>query len=180
MTALLRRTTPLAAVARGLLAGAVGTAAMTSWQELAARLRTNQDAGDDGPDVSGQELGEEAAWEQASAPAQVARRIAQGVFGAHVPAKLIPVLTHAMHWAYGIGWGGLYGLLRDSADGRGVREGLAFGTAVWSMSYVQLVPMGLYEPPWKYPPKELALDASYHLVYGAGVAAGYRLIEPSR
>jgi len=44
------------------------------------------------------------------------------------------------------------------------------------MSYVQLVPMGLYDPPWKTPPQELALDLSYHLAYGVGVAGAYRLV----
>ncbi len=44
-------------------------------------------------------------------------------------------------------------------------------------SYATLVPLGIYEPPWKYPPKELAIDLSYHLVYGLGVAGAYRLIE---
>ena len=37
--------------------------------------------------------------------------------------------------------------------------------------------MGLYDPPWKTPPAELALDLSYHLVYGAVVvASAYRLL----
>jgi hypothetical protein len=45
------------------------------------------------------------------------------------------------------------------------------------MSYVELVPMGLYELPWAYPAKDLALDLSYHLVYGAGLAGGYRLLD---
>ena len=40
-----------------------------------------------------------------------------------------------------------------------------------------LVPMGLYEPPWKYSPSELGFDLSYHLAYGAGVGAGYRLLD---
>jgi hypothetical protein len=35
--------------------------------------------------------------------------------------------------------------------------------------------MGLYEPPWKYAPADLAFDLSYHLAYGAGTSIGYRL-----
>jgi hypothetical protein len=45
-----------------------------------------------------------------------------------------------------------------------------FGTAVWTASYAELVPLGIYEPPWKYPPADLALDLSYHVVYGVVVA----------
>ena len=45
------------------------------------------------------------------------------------------------------------------------------------MSYVELVPMGLYEPPWKYPAKSLAKDLSYHLVYGVALAGAYKLLD---
>lgn len=73
-----------------------------------------------------------------------------------------------MHWAYDTGWGALYGLLAGSAEEhRPVRHGLAFGTAVWAMSYVQLAPIGLYEPPWRDPPTDLAMELSCHLVYPA-------------
>jgi hypothetical protein len=57
-----------------------------------------------------------------------------------------------------------------------LRGGLAFGIGVWASSYAQLVPLGLYEPPWRYPAPVIALDLSYHLVYGTGVATTYRLL----
>lgn len=167
--------TPLDAVGRGIVAGAAGTAVMTGWQELSARLRSSagepQDAG------GGQEP--EDPWEKASAPAKVARRIIEGVFERDAPPEWIPALTHGMHWAYGIGWGPVYGLLQGSRRGSAVRRGLAFGTGVWAMSYLEMVPIGLYEPPWKYPPKELALDLSYHLVYGSGLGVAYAALERS-
>jgi hypothetical protein len=56
-------------------------------------------------------------------------------------------------------------------------HGLIFGVGVWGLSYAQLVPMGLYEPPWKYPARELAKDVSYHLVYGLGVAGSYEVLD---
>jgi hypothetical protein len=36
--------------------------------------------------------------------------------------------------------------------------------------------MGLYELPWKYPPRVLALDVSYHLAYGIGVSTAFRVL----
>ena len=82
-----------------------------------------------------------------------------------------------MHWGYGSSWGVVYGLGAGSVRRPvGVRAGAIFGTSVWLMSYAQLVPMGLYEPPWKYSPGELTLDLSYHLAYGAGVAAAFRVL----
>lgn len=178
MVLALRRRTPLAAAGRGLVAGAIGTAAMTAWQEFAARLQSAASAEEAGSDEGQQDGGDEAAWEHAPAPAQVARRIAEGVFHRRLPPRSIPAVAQAMHWAYGTGWGALYGVLRDSTDARGLREGAAWGAAVWTASYIQLVPLGLYQPPWKYPPKELALDLSYHLVYGAALVAAYRALEP--
>lgn len=167
------KVTPLGAVGRGIVAGAGGTAAMTGWQELSAKLGSSSGESDDGGG------GEGDPWETASAPAKVARRVIEGVFQRDVPAKWIPALTHGTHWAYGISWGAAYGLLQGSRRGSSLETGLAFGTGVWAMSYLEMVPMGLYEPPWKYPPKQLALDLSYHLIYGAGLAAAYAALDRS-
>jgi hypothetical protein len=166
------RVTPLGAVARGLLAGAAGTAAMTAWQELAAKL---QSSGGEEESSSGESKDP---WEEASAPAKVAKRVGEGVFHEDVPAEKIEFLTNAMHWSYGTSLGSAYGLIAGTTGRSTLRGGLAFGTGVWLFSYAQLVPMGLYEPPWKYPPKELALDLSYHWVYGATTALAYRLLAP--
>lgn len=161
--------TPLGALGRGVLAGIAGTAAMTAWQELAARLQGSGSSGSDGAP--------EDPWEQAPAPARVARKVAAGVFDVELPAERIGLVTNVMHWGYGTGWGGVYGLLAGSARrGRGLRRGLAFGTAVWAASYAQLVPMGIYAPPWTYGAGELAMDLSYHLAYGAGVGAAYAVV----
>lgn len=161
--------TPLGAVVRGMLAGVAGTATMTAWQELSTRLQGSGGGSDGEP---------EGPWEQAPAPARVARKIAVGVFDVEPPAGRIGLITNAMHWAYGTGWGGAYGLLAGSAPrGRALRRGLAFGTAVWAASYAQLVPMGVYAPPWTYEPGELAMDLSYHLAYGAGVGAAHAVVR---
>ena len=164
--------TPLGALRRGLFAGVVGTAAMTGWQMLAAKLRASGDEGEQAPEPPPADP-----WENASAPAKVAKRIGEGVFQRDVSPDLIPLLTHGMHWAYGIGWGTVYGLVAGSTGRSGVGDGARFGTAVWIMSYVQLVPMGLYELPWKYEPQETAFDLSYHVVYGVGVAAAYGALD---
>lgn len=41
------------------------------------------------------------------------------------------------------------------------------------MAYVQLMPMGLYEPPGK----DAAMEAAYHLAYGLGVASTFRVLS---
>ena len=156
--------TALTKIAAGLGAGALGTVAMTGWQELSSRLMSDGEDSGDGADAPSDP------WQQAPVPAQVARKLAN-VVGIDPDPKRIPLLTNVMHWSYGTGWGAIYGLLPKR---RGT--GLLFGAGVWAMSYVQLVPLGLYEPPWKYSASQLGLDLSYHLAYGVGAEAGDALI----
>jgi len=112
--------TPLGAVGRGLVAGVAGTAVMMAWQELSARLRSsggsqNQEA----------QPAHEDPWVGASAPAKLARRIIEGVFDRHVPPERTGLLTNAMHWAYGTGWGAAYGLIEGTRPGQTLRRGLS-------------------------------------------------------
>jgi uncharacterized membrane protein YagU involved in acid resistance len=161
------------AVTRGLLAGAVGTAAMTGWQTLLPRLRGSSEDGGGGE----QPTTDDERWEQAASPARAARVVLRGA-GFDPPASWIPFLTNATHWGYGTAWGVAYALVRKRVSAQSLPEGLAFGLAVWVASYVQLVPLGVYEPPWRYSLATLAEDASYHVVYGVGVGAAYRALEP--
>ncbi len=170
------RTTPLGVVGRGLVAGAAGTAAMTVWQELSSRLQ----ASGGGSSGGGQGGEDENPWTSAPAPAKVAKRLIEALFRREVGSERIGLLTNVAHWGYGTGWGAVYGLLQGTLRVNPLAHGVAFGTGVWGMSYVQLVPMGLYEPPWEYPAKSLAKDLSYHVVYGVGVAAAYELLDRDR
>jgi hypothetical protein len=153
---------PSGAVARGLAAGVAGTALMTVYQGLVAKLEESRP--DDEPGDP---------WENAPAPAKVAKRIIEGFFHREVGAEKIPLLTTVMHWAYGTLWGAGYALLAERLEAPATARGLAFGTGVWAASYAQLVPLGLYAPPWEYDARTLATDLSYHLVYGLGVAYVY-------
>ena len=169
--------TPLGAVARGLAAGMIGTGVMTTWQELSMKLQgSGPEGGGGGQDESDTQQRQDP-WEQASAPAKAGRKILEGVFDVKIPPERIGLLTDAMHWGYGISWGALYGLIQETVGGPRLRNGLLFGAGVWAMSYMMLVPTGLYQPPWEYPPKQLAMDVSYHFAYGAGLGGGYALAE---
>src|SRR3954468_21563074 len=123
---------------------------MTAYQELVGRLRDAQ---------PGEEpRSEEEAWEQAPAPAKVARLALERATGRRVSVERIPLLANAMHWGYGTGWGGAFALLRRGGASHSPAVGMLFGTGVWAASYAQLVPLGIYDPPWEYAADELALD----------------------
>ncbi len=157
----------LASAGRGFVAGIVGTGVMTAYQ-LAVRKARGQKVGTPVPRT----------WADAPAPAQVVKKAAEAVgHGRGVTKKDVPRLTNAMHWAYGIWWGVAYGLLAGRTAPDALSGAALLGGGLWGASYAELVPLGIYEPPWRYPPQELALDLSYHLVYGAAVAGVYAALE---
>lgn len=148
--------TPLGTVARGLAAGAAGTAAMTVCQTAVAKVRGT---------------------EPSTTPAEVAKRVIRGVFHRRVDEGKTGLLNNAMHWGYGTSWGTVYALADGVVAVPVVPRGLAFGTVVWGASLVELPAMKLAPPVWEYPPLELALDVSYHLVYGVAAAAAYAALR---
>jgi hypothetical protein len=160
---------PLRALALGIGAGVVGTGFMTAWQELAAHLRRRT--------TPKHMDGREDPWAHAPAPAQVGRLVVQAVLHRDVPPERIPFFTNAVHWAFGTTMGAVYGLVGGRLGRRPLLHGSLFGLGVWAQSYATLVPMGLYEPPWRYSARTIAKDVSYHLVYGTGTAAGYEILR---
>jgi hypothetical protein len=161
--------TPLSAVARGLVAGALGTAAMDAL--LFVRYRR----GGGRTRFADWELSSGVSWESAPAPAQVGKRLVEGLFEVELPAKSAPLVNNATHWGFGILSGAGYGLVAGSLPSPRIRYGLAFGASVWGGGYVVLPAAKLYEPIWKYDVKTLADDLSVHLVYGLATAAAWRL-----
>jgi uncharacterized membrane protein YagU involved in acid resistance len=152
---------------RGVVAGVAGTGVMTGYQLAVAKLR-------------GKPLATQVPhrWADAPAPAQAAKKIADALGqGRRFTRDDVPLLTNVMHWLYGVTWGAVYSAAAGRSEPDPVAGGLAFGAGVWSASYAELVPLGVYEPPWKYPAQELALDLSYHLVYGMAVAGVYAALE---
>jgi uncharacterized membrane protein YagU involved in acid resistance len=117
-------------------------------------------------------------WADAPAPAQVAKKAAEAVgHGRDITKKHVPLVTNLMHWGYGTWWGVAYGLLARRLAPDAVSGAATLGGALWGVQYAELVPLGIAKPPWEYPAQEVALDLSYHLVYGAAVAATYEALR---
>jgi hypothetical protein len=142
--------TPIRGLRRGLLAGVAGTAAMTAVQTGYYKAT---------------------GAEPSSTPAEVGKRIIRGVLQRSFDDRHENALNHAMHWAYGTGWGALYGLAA-----RRPTRGLAFGALVWGASLVELPAMKLAPPVWEMEPASVAPDLGFHLVFGAAVALSHRAL----
>ncbi|HUA02935.1 MAG TPA: DUF1440 domain-containing protein [Solirubrobacteraceae bacterium] len=164
--------TPLGAVVRGLVAGAVGTAALDTFQF--ARYRSG--GGKSSPEEW--ELSEGlTSWDQAPAPAQVGKRLVEGLFQVEIPPSRVALVNNVTHWTFGILTGAGYGIAAGSLRSPRIGYGLPFGASVWAGGYVVLPAAKLYKPIWEYDLKTLANDLSGHLVYGLVTATAFRLLS---
>lgn len=162
--------TPVGALLRGALAGVAGTAVM----DLSQYLRYRAGGGKDG--LAAYELAGVKGWEGAPAPAQVAKRVVEGLFQIELPDGAANVANNVMHWGYGVGWASVLGLLGGSAGRRRLWWGPVFGTAVFLTDYAVLPPTGLYQPMWEYDAKTLGRDWTGHLLYGTTTGALLRAL----
>jgi hypothetical protein len=139
----------LGAVTRGMVAGAVGTIAMT----LSERLEMT---------VTGREASQ-----------------VPGEVGAHlVPGKDpgtpsdVERLNGPVHWAHGISKGGLRGLL-DVAGIQGSQATAAHFALVWGGDAVLYRALGIADVPWRWSGEELSSDVLHKGVYAAVTGAVY-------
>jgi hypothetical protein len=164
--------TPIGAIARGLLAGAVGTAAMDAL--LFIRYRRGGGTSDFEAWETSSAL---ASWDGAPAPAQVGKRLVEGLFDVELPPRRARSMNNLTHWAYGMLGGAQLGIVAGSLPRLRVGYGIPFGASVWAAGYVVLPAAKLYRPIWKYDARTLADDLSAHLVYGLATAAALRRLS---
>lgn len=166
--------TPLGVLLRGGLAGIAGTAAM----DLLHYLRYRAGGGTDG--ATDYEFSVVTSWEEAPAPAQVARRIVEALFETKLPDESANLANNLVHWAYGVSWGASLGLLAGPTRSARPWWGPLFGTAVFLSGYLVLPATGLYRPIWEYDATTLAKDWAAHLVYGTATAGALRAVGGGR
>jgi hypothetical protein len=162
--------TPLAAVAAGLLAGAVGTVGL----DAVHYLKHRREGGTQSP--LAWEFAPVDSWETAPDPGQAARRVIEGFTQRKLSDRWAWPVSTAAHWAYGSAAAATYGIAAGSVRRPHPAYGLPFGAAVWATGYVVLPEAGLYKPIWKYDARTLAWDLSAHLAYGAGTGATFWLL----
>ena len=123
---------------------------------------------------------EVSSWDEAPAPAQVGKRLVEGLFKRELPAQRAPLVNNITHWGYGMLGGVQYGIVAGSLSSPRIGYGLPFGASVWAAGYAVLPAAKLYKPIWEYDRKTLAKDLSAHLDYGLGTATAFQLLSGSR
>ena len=140
-------------VGKGLVAGFVGTAAMTVSSTLEAKIRKRA---------------------ASSAPARATAKVL-GIkeFEDDIAAARFNDLSH---WGYGTGWGVVRGLL--GATGMSPKAATAaHGAAVWGSAQVTLPALEVAPPFIFWGKKEVAIDVFHHTVYAAATGLAYKLID---
>ena len=101
--------TPIEAVAGGLAAAVAGTAV----KDLVGFMRYRSGGGKSRL-LDWEFSAGVTDWTNAPDPAQVGRRVVEGVFDRELPASFARATNNTVHWAYGSSWGALYGLIAGS------------------------------------------------------------------
>jgi hypothetical protein len=141
-----------AKIGRGLVAGAIGTAAMTVSSTVEMKLRGR---------------------EGSTAPADAAMKVLGIESFCDGGAK--SRFSDAVHWGYGTSWG-LPRALFDAAGLDAAAATAAHGTALWGSEQVMLPALGVAPPLWEWGAVEVAIDALHHVVYTVATSVAYEAL----
>jgi hypothetical protein len=141
------------AIGRGLVAGAIGTAAMTLSSTIEQNARER---------------------EASTAPADAAMKVL-GIEGFCDDAARSRFST-VVRWAYGTSWGVPRALLERAGVDR-VAATAAHGAALWGSEQVMLPALGVAPPLWGWGAAEVAIDALHHAVYTVATSVAYELLR---
>ncbi|NEN05820.1 DUF1440 domain-containing protein [Diaminobutyricibacter tongyongensis] len=165
------RVTPVGALARGVAAGLIGTMAMDLWLYGQYRRQHGTE-----PFREWEFSADVTDWDKAPAPAQVGRRIVEGLYEVKLPDSRAALANNVMHWGYSVSAAVGYAMVAASLRKPRTSYGLIFGAGMWGLSYAILTPMHLYKRITEYDAKTLGKDLVAHLVYGMGTAAALSLL----
>jgi hypothetical protein len=143
-------------IGKGLVAGVIGTAAMTVSSTVEARLRHRKPS---------------------SAPARaMAKVLGITSFADEIAQARFNDLAH---WGYGTSWGIVRGLL-DAAGLPPRAATTAHAAAVWGSAQVTLPALDIAPPAIFWAPREIAIDAFHHAVYAIATGIAYELLADRR
>ena len=169
--------------ALGLVGANLGLAAMTLYQNYAAKpifeASPEADKNPSGSLDSISAVGQQHKDDESSTAA-VGRLALQAATGDEPhDESAAKLLSYGVHWGFGMLMGGVYGAVRagkvSSANNLGL--GLAYGATLWAVADELAVPiLGLQEGPTKASKTQHGNRLAAHLLYGAGVAIGTQAI----
>src|SRR5262245_53013011 len=140
-------------IGKGLLAGVVGTAAMTLSSTIEMRVRHR---------------------EASKAPAEAAKKVlAIEKFQSDAAEARF---SNLVHWGYGTAWGAVRGLLCAAGLGPAPATGTHLA-AMWGGAQVMLPALDVAPPVTMWGRREIAIDLWHHVVYTAATGLAYDWLD---
>jgi hypothetical protein len=159
-------------VAAGVVGGAVASFAMNQFQAAASKLFEQPEQHPEKRDRARQAQGwkehrQERGGEEENATVKAAVAVSENVFHHELSQDEKQPAGNAMHYAFGILTGAVYGAVVEELPAVRAGQGTLFGAAVWLGADEVAVPaFGLSKSPAEYPPRVHAMALASHLVYG--------------
>jgi uncharacterized membrane protein YagU involved in acid resistance len=166
-----KKISPLGALVRGAIAGAVGSAVQSWFFRTTASLQP----GKTGKEFDPPEFQQKKEMETET----VARRLVENFAQRTLTRSQEATGGNLVHYAFGSAWGALYGLVAESVEGKTkMATATKLGSTVWMLSDNVLLPsVKLAAWPNKYKLKTHAYALSAHIVYGMAVISAYEVLK---
>ena len=111
-------------------------------------------------------------------PMVMARKLTEDVLHTPVSDQTRERLGSAIHWGYGMAWGGLYGILHDRVPFFAKAAGLPFALAFTLIGDEFMnTAMGLTPPPQEFPKEAHIRGTVAHYAYTAAADGVYRTLD---
>ncbi len=163
-------------LAAGLVAGLVASVVMNQFQALLGKLiegvershgAQSLQQGSPQHGVAGELQKHGSDDEQDDAAMRLANAISVGVFDQELTRSEKHTAGTALHYAYGISMGGLYGAAAELVPAVTAGAGLPYGASIWVVADEGVVPaLGLSKSPTDYPFSIHAYALTSHFVFG--------------
>jgi len=109
---------------------------------------------------------------------KLAGQIAADGLGIPIDDETKTTMGEVIRWGYGIGWGAMYGVLRNQYPGVAKFAGLPFGVGLSLLGWTALLPLfNLSPPPHKLPVSTHVNGLVSHYAYAATVEGVCELCE---
>jgi uncharacterized membrane protein YagU involved in acid resistance len=169
-------------IVAGLAGGLVASWTMNQFQSAWMRLATNSEkphgAQSMQPSDGSKGNQDQDAKEQDDATVEVAKVISDNVLDHQLQESEKKAAGAAVHYAFGVASGGLYGALAEVVPQVTTTAGLPFGAAFWLIADEVSVPLlGLSKGPTEYPLSTHIYSLASHLVYGVSTELSRRAVR---
>jgi len=163
-------------VAAGAAGGLVAAFVMNQFQSALGKLMENEERPHGAQSLQqglpdhgiGRELAERGVDDpNDNAAVRTANAVSELAFEHHLTKPEKERAGEAVHYAFGVSSGAIYGAVSEVMPLATMCEGTAFGTAVWLLADEATVPaLGLSRNPTDYPVSTHVYSLASHLVYG--------------